>query len=235
MTPDEQFFKLAHIKPYPVEETPAKVTRRIRIAALTADNDSLEKQLKRAKLERNVAAVLALAFFFIWSGSLHAQVTASFSPGQKMARGVYRWSMTACSTEAVAFDAGWAYQAAQHAGIPALQVTQLSRMAGNKGPLAITIITLQFASQFAAYLASSGAIAAKPRLVSDLLLLAGASAEAGSLLKNLPADYVANMLVGTVVIPAGGCVTRDIFVRKVKAPVIHLEMISVPKKNVAVP
>ena len=67
MTPDEQFFKLAHIKPYPVEETPAKVTRRIRIAALTADNDSLEKQLKRAKLERNVAAVLALAFFFIWS------------------------------------------------------------------------------------------------------------------------------------------------------------------------
>jgi hypothetical protein len=173
---------------------------------------------------RLLLAILAVSAFG------QTNVSATFSPGRRVARGIYRWSMTACSTEAVSFDAGWAYQAAQRAGIDTLQVTELSRMAGSKGPLAITIISLQIAAQLAAYLAASGSIAAKPRVISDLLLISGAAGETGSLLKNLPADYVGNMLLGTVTLAAGACVQKDVFARKMKAPRLQVTEFSVPRR-----
>lgn len=150
--------------------------------------------------------------------SLQAQVSVSFAPGEKLPRGVQHWTVTACSAESVTFDAGWAYQSAQRSGIPALQLVELARMTGKKSKLAMAILGLQFTAELAAYLAANGTIAAKPRLISELLLVSGVAAEAGSLLKSLPAEYVVNALQGPVMIPAGGCVVREMFARKYKSP-----------------
>lgn len=139
--------------------------------------------------------------------------------------------MTACSSELVSFDSGWAYLSAQRSGIQPLQMAELSKMAGRKGRLAAILTALQFASQFAAYLAASGSIASKPRVIADLLMASGALAEAGSLLKALPAEYVANALQGTVAISEGGCITRDMFARRSKTLAPVMSTIELPRRK----
>lgn len=149
--------------------------------------------------------------------SMQAQVTTSFQYQKKVTHSVYRWSAVTCSSAATTLDSGWVYQSAVGAGIPVIQPMELNSAVSARSPLKITLMSLQFASQFAAYLVTSGTISASTKVASYLLLGSGAAAEAETLLTQISAsDSTANLLQGQLTLPAGGCSQNYLYARKAK-------------------
>jgi hypothetical protein len=163
---------------------------------------------------------LALALFI--AAQLQAQVIASFSPGVKLSRGVYRWGVTVCSTYDLNLDSGWVYQAADRSGIPTLTVTESIRLATksrNSDPLVMSFTGMTIGTQLGAYLIDSGTIKADPKVAGYMLAASGAVALVQVFLgPHLPPDYAANLLSGTVMVSAKGCVQRDILARTMHNP-----------------
>jgi hypothetical protein len=152
--------------------------------------------------------------------SLAAQVTVTFSPGSGLTRHSQRWSVWTCNAGPQRnLDSGKVYQAAS-TKISPLAVSdaqwQYSR-SRRRDPLVILSNGVSIAGNGTAVLIAGGAIRAGSSWLTGALV-AGQIAQiiSGMLQPDLPPSGIADLLMGTVVLPEGGCFGNSLVAVKMK-------------------